>query len=1488
MLAILKGGALIGLAGEILSSLIIPMPFRPMVSSGNGQGPEKPVIGEIVDAEEETFTFPYPEERREISDIVNPPVEGIAGNILHIRNKGGNNEVIRGDQDIFPYLFFGSSTKMSIRAAEPEFISLTRQPEIASSYVNLLVYSSYAASNLGFSYTPSRSYEMAPLSQELIHYEGDNPLDQSKALMPMFSERVGYHAGFDYRAGVRSTIQQKLYTYQDMTQDKTNATPIGLGFDGVKYDVVPDLNLRWNIKLDYEAPKLGMSLVKTEWPVLNINIERYENEVVVSPLSEDSYKDRKLTIPTEQLMLNLFVVPKQGKSEVRYDANSGILPGSLGFDDALLRNRIIGKLNEGFIAVENQFTAPRTLGSYNNGKGLELPSSSVRNELYALDKEQGNTLDKGFDRTNVSNGAKDAAMPEIRPTASRGEVKTYDKSELTYEPLKQLTLPANLGFDDTLLRDKFIMSLNEKVVLSEHQIAAPRTLDTYNGEGLVLPSLRNELYVLGKERGSTSDKGPNIIDVSNGAKDEVMHRIQPTYGKDSVKTYDKARLTYKPSGESTLPANLGFDDTLLRDRLTAKLDQHITETQQSDTIPGIKVPEVELPPLREELLVLDKTKDSALHNDLTLDSHFYKIGDSTFPAFQFRLNTADAGYGRTEAKYETVKWPVSLPVNLRFDGMGQGIMPNLLDNLGLTNNEVRLGLVEYTFNPYNPNLSCASLTNLNIAYYTVRVTLDPYALFDLINRGAESVYRNNARLIGILAPDTEHRTESGLDNLVRANYDNREKALLNSSNPFEYNPILSDNGPQLGIKAAQMDSVHYGGVTSEQNLEETVQKEKRLTEEKQDISEGVYSGNSAQEEAYEKSEIAGEQKTETKEPNDSPFAYLVGAVGLLVFGVGHFVGALLGKEGSGVKGKEDVLKEKPSFQYNIGLPDFSLDTQLGAYENIGALDPHALLSLQGSRTKTNYQGNTEARNTLLPNIESKPKTNLDDLVGIDYGNGRIQSSPRRTVDSHNIEYAPTVDYTDTELQPQLMQDTRNSSVISPSYNGINLEQTVDGVAEQEKELIEEKPDKEIKANVYDNNVAQEEAYEKSEIAGEQKTETKKSNDSPFAYLVGMVGAGLLAALTSPFSWILNKKSYESEANQEGVPSSQAEGELASNAYIPGTKGETNTGPRNLEADLGYSIPASATPTSLKPLDGYSVKEEGKLESKLKEEKGTTNLDGSEDALNRSKQEKSSEGCEDTSKCFAETMDWMNGEVRDTILSEEELESISQCYAEKIRNIQKARDYITQREKKNPCGGALYNCFHHVGFTEEQKEKYKLRDYVMNEKIEEGFKVVTTITVGKGIEGDYYIEAVWEDDVKSGEPGKATLKRNSAYAQLDIGLKEQGYTPVWKMMSYIDTDTGEKRSGLYLETIAETHLEAKDSLGDKDEYGMKLMGVILMINDAEPGRGTLSMENYAVKAGDRIKPVFKNDNGVYGNNIDKEAKGESFNPMLEVAGYSYNS
>ena len=63
--------------------------------------------------------------------------------------------------------------------------------------------------------------------------------------------------------------------------------------------------------------------------------------------------------------------------------------------------------------------------------------------------------------------------------------------------------------------------------------------------------------------------------------------------------------------------------------------------------------------------------------------------------------------------------------------------------------------------------------------------------------------------------------------------------------------------------------------------------------------------------------------------------------------------------------------------------------------------------------------------------------------------------------------------------------------------------------------------------------------------------------------------------------------------------------------------------------------------------------------------------------------------------------------------------------------------------------------------------------------------------------------------------------------------------------------------LYLETIAQYHREAKKLLGDKDQHGMRLNGIIILINGEEPGQGKTSLFDYRINPGDVIEIVYKN-------------------------------
>ena len=249
-------------------------------------------------------------------------------------------------------------------------------------------------------------------------------------------------------------------------------------------------------------------------------------------------------------------------------------------------------------------------------------------------------------------------------------------------------------------------------------------------------------------------------------------------------------------------------------------------------------------------------------------------------------------------------------------------------------------------------------------------------------------------------------------------------------------------------------------------------------------------------------------------------------------------------------------------------------------------------------------------------------------------------------------------------------------------------------------------------------------------------------------------------------------------------------------------------------------------------------------------------------LYKPQEETIKKNCDSTSSCFAAIIDWMDGKGEQQ-LTKKELKSLSACYAEDIHNIQEAREYLKERESGNyACGGSLKAKFHHTDFTEQQKTYYQLKDYIRNGEVQNGFKLSSTIIVGYNLEGEITIDAVKKTKHEKGEKTTVTLKKNTALAQMYIGLTEQGYTPLMVVQGFIDTDTGKEVVAPYIEAIAEQHLEAKNLLGDKDQYGMKLMGLISLINGSEPGRGTIPLHTHEVRPGDVIENVYKNDAARY--------------------------
>lgn len=273
-----------------------------------------------------------------------------------------------------------------------------------------------------------------------------------------------------------------------------------------------------------------------------------------------------------------------------------------------------------------------------------------------------------------------------------------------------------------------------------------------------------------------------------------------------------------------------------------------------------------------------------------------------------------------------------------------------------------------------------------------------------------------------------------------------------------------------------------------------------------------------------------------------------------------------------------------------------------------------------------------------------------------------------------------------------------------------------------------------------------------------------------------------------------------------------------------------------------------------------------LELKLKPEEPENHQLKQEPKYFQDSVKSKAKNCESTSDCYEEILAWIDG--KDVNLSEEKLKSLSQCYAAEISKIKKAREYIKKRTNKYSCTGSLKNLFHH------NDPNFKLKDYIRNGKVQEGFKLAEKV-VAEVNEEDKQTYNIKATNTNTGKTVNYSVEGDSLYAYLDKNLKSK---IIWKDFSFIDTETGKERSGiywdekykemkscLYLETIAQYHVEANKLLGNKDQFGMKLNGIIILINGEEPGKGTKSLFDHKVRSGDVIEVVYKNDAAIYKSN-----------------------
>lgn len=265
-------------------------------------------------------------------------------------------------------------------------------------------------------------------------------------------------------------------------------------------------------------------------------------------------------------------------------------------------------------------------------------------------------------------------------------------------------------------------------------------------------------------------------------------------------------------------------------------------------------------------------------------------------------------------------------------------------------------------------------------------------------------------------------------------------------------------------------------------------------------------------------------------------------------------------------------------------------------------------------------------------------------------------------------------------------------------------------------------------------------------------------------------------------------------------------------------------------------------TSLARLETESLRPPYNIEAKISAHNDYEPEAKDERRIFNNEEQRYSQKCESVSNCFNDILDWMDG--KKVNLSDEKIESLSQCYAAEISKIKKAREYL---KTKNDSYDAKT-----VSWMKDSTKKLTALE-------EPGFYLAEEVKVEVSISDRYMISA---ENVKTGKIEGVKVKSNSVYAVLDRHLKENGLHGVFRVDSYIDTDTGKERQGLYLKTIAEYHLEAEKLLGGKDKYGMDLNGIIVLVNGKEPGQGTEALDPFQVKRGDVLSVVYKNDAAMY--------------------------
>ncbi len=361
-------------------SLIMPPLFGVNAFSDGGQGPEKPPIVEETDSEEEIFTFDYPKRGGEISDLVNPPIEGIAGKVYTAQTKQPITFVgARVVPNILSYLFI-DPIGISREMAEPEFVSLTKQSAIASPYTGLLVYTSYADSNSHFSYASNSSYESSPSPRQEIYLKVDKPLYETRFPLPIFSERVYYQYQGGDMVDATPLTQSKSQAYQNTIQEPLNIEqPKFYMEDSTGQKNSEDLDLELGLKPNYHSSELELPFLRNESVGLDIGLRSTGNKAVSSSLNQDAYTNRDLTFSHR---LDITEAPK-ARAEYKPLKDVVSLSTNLGFDEPLLRDRFIARLNAPVTEVEHP--------SISSGNQVRTSDSRLPAETYTAARNKSIT-----------------------------------------------------------------------------------------------------------------------------------------------------------------------------------------------------------------------------------------------------------------------------------------------------------------------------------------------------------------------------------------------------------------------------------------------------------------------------------------------------------------------------------------------------------------------------------------------------------------------------------------------------------------------------------------------------------------------------------------------------------------------------------------------------------------------------------------------------------------------------------------------------------------------------------------------------------------------------------------------------------------------------------------------------------------------------------------------------------------------------------------